>query len=230
MSTIYSIQPLVDIKVAVMDDLGTLLSIIENPARRRILEALVREPHYPLQLSKELGMSQQAVMKHLKVLEEYGLVKSFREESDLGGPMRNKYYPAVHFTIVVDMGANIFHAELTTREHSPAADPDEGGEAMEGRVRELRERIADIDNRLMDLQRRRQNLVEEKEQTMDEVARFMADLPSYQVRKVMYEFISRPDLGPEEIARELSIRDEVVKQYLKEWMDGRHGQRIGTDD
>ena len=55
-----------------MVELDALLSVIENPARRRILEALVREPHYPLQLSKELGMTQQAVIKHLKVLERAG--------------------------------------------------------------------------------------------------------------------------------------------------------------
>jgi hypothetical protein len=54
---------------------------------------------------------------------------------------------------------------------------------------------------------------------MDEVGRLMADLPNYQVRKVMYQFISRPDLGPEDIARELSIRDEVVMRYLSKWME-----------
>ncbi len=87
-----------------MVDLDEVLSVIENPARRKILEALVREPHYPLQLSKELGMSQQAVMKHLKVLENYHLVESYKEPSNLGGPMRNKYYPALNFTIIVDSG------------------------------------------------------------------------------------------------------------------------------
>ena len=46
------------------------LSILENPTRRSILRHLVKEPHYPLQLSELLDVSQQAVVKHLKVLEE----------------------------------------------------------------------------------------------------------------------------------------------------------------
>ena len=39
-----------------MDDIDILLSMVENPTRRRILESLVREPSYPLRLSKELGV------------------------------------------------------------------------------------------------------------------------------------------------------------------------------
>ncbi len=203
-----------------MVGLDALLSVIENPARRRILEALVREPHYPLQLSKELGMSQQAVMKHLRVLESCGLVKSYREESDLGGPMRNKYYPTVNFTIVVDVGTNIFHAELTTREHEPApAVAEEEQHAREARVKELRERMSEIDRKLLDLQRQREELIEEKESIMDEVGRLTADLPDYQARRAMYELINRPDLDPREIARRLSIRDEVIMRYIKEWLE-----------
>jgi ArsR family transcriptional regulator len=201
-----------------MVGLDALLSVIENPARRRILEALAREPHYPLQLSKELGMSQQAVMKHLRVLESYGLVKSYREESDLGGPMRNKYYPTVNFTIVVDVGTNIFHAELTTREHEPARTREEVRE-REARAGELRERMKEIDRKLLDLQRQREELIEEKERIMDEVTRLTASLPDYQARRAMYEFISRPDLDPREIARQLSLRDEVVMRYIKEWLE-----------
>lgn len=204
-----------------MVDLDVLLSVIENPARRKILEALVREPHYPLQLSKELGMSQQAVMKHLKVLESYHMVKSFQEASDLGGPMRKKYYPSQNFTIVVDLGPNIFNAEVMTREHiavSSPAQPEERG-AVDAKVKGLRESIAEIDRQLEELNRKREELIEEKERTMDEVGRLMAGLPDYQVRRVMYEFISRPELGPEQLARALSIRDEVIMRYLKQWLE-----------
>lgn len=101
-----------------MSDLDSILSVIENPARRQILEALVREPHYPLQLSRELGISQQAVVKHLKVLEENGLVESYTEKSDLKGPQRRKYYPIQTFSVVVDMGPNLFSAELISREQT----------------------------------------------------------------------------------------------------------------
>jgi ArsR family transcriptional regulator len=203
-----------------MVELDELLSVIENPARRRILEALVREPHYPLQLSKELGMSQQAVMKHLKVLEEYGLVRSFREESDLGGPMRKKFYPAVNFTIVVDVGPNLFSAELISREEGFLPRHGEGGEeeGFEARAAELRARVAEIDAQLEALHRQREELIREKEMALDEAGRLMDRMEDYQLRRIMYEFISRPELGPSDIARALSLRDEIVTRTLKEWL------------
>lgn len=64
------------------------LSILENPTRRSILRHLVKEPHYPLQLSELLDVSQQAVVKHLKVLEEAGFVDSEMKKSDKAAPPR----------------------------------------------------------------------------------------------------------------------------------------------
>ncbi len=203
-----------------MVELDALLSVIENPTRRRILEALVREHHYPLQLSKELGMSQQAVIKHLKVLEAQGLVKRYREESDLGGPMRHKYYPAVNFSIVVDVGPNIFNAKLVKREHVVlTAEEGVDGEESDNKIRELRARMGDIDRKLLYLQKKREELIEEKERTMDEVTHLMAEQPDYRLRKAMYEFIIRTDLDPELILQELSIQDEAIERYLRQWLE-----------
>ena len=52
-----------------MVDVDLALSILQNKVRRQILERLVREPHYPMQLADLIGVSQQAIMKHLKELE-----------------------------------------------------------------------------------------------------------------------------------------------------------------
>ncbi|MDD4222652.1 MAG: helix-turn-helix domain-containing protein, partial [Candidatus Methanomethylophilus sp.] len=90
-----------------MNDLDSLLSIIENPTRRKILQAVVREPHYPLQLSKELGISQQAVVKNLNLMEKEGLLVSYRRSSDRG-PERIFYKPSSEFTIIIDMRDNMF--------------------------------------------------------------------------------------------------------------------------
>ena len=50
-----------------MVDFDEAIDILENRARRDILRHLVKEPHYPLQLSELLEISQQAVMKHIKI-------------------------------------------------------------------------------------------------------------------------------------------------------------------
>ena len=70
---------------------GVLLDVLGNETRRRILGLLADEPKYFNQLAKELGVSQQAVLKHLDILEQHGLVASFRAKSELAGPDR-KYF------------------------------------------------------------------------------------------------------------------------------------------
>ena len=87
------------------------LSILETPTRRQILRKLVKEPHYPLQLSELLNVSQQAVVKHLKVLEVSGFVDSERVPSEKGGPPKKMYKVNQSFSLRLDLGPDLFRAE-----------------------------------------------------------------------------------------------------------------------
>lgn len=94
-----------------MDEIDRLLTIVENRTRRKILESLMTAPSYPLQLSKELGVSQQAVMKNLTLMERDGLVSSYRESSSMG-PERIVYVPNREFTLVIDMHGSMFSTKI----------------------------------------------------------------------------------------------------------------------
>ena len=85
------------------------LSILENPTRTSILRHLVKEPHYPLQLSELLDVSQQAVVKHLKVLEEAGFV--FRNGCRTKAAPKKVYRVNQSFSIRLDLGPDLFRAE-----------------------------------------------------------------------------------------------------------------------
>ncbi|MDA4111199.1 MAG: helix-turn-helix domain-containing protein [Thaumarchaeota archaeon] len=74
-----------------VDNIDVLLDVLGNETRRRILRFLADEPRYFIQLSKDLGVSQQAVLKHLEILERYGFVSSYEGESDFAAPKR-KYF------------------------------------------------------------------------------------------------------------------------------------------
>jgi ArsR family transcriptional regulator len=73
------------------DDSEVLLDVLGNETRRRILQLLADEPRYFIQLSKDLGVSGQAVLKHLEILERYGFVQSFQGDSEFAAPKR-KYF------------------------------------------------------------------------------------------------------------------------------------------
>ena len=67
---------------------GSILDIIGNNTRRKILATLAREPMYFNQLAKEIGVGQQAILRHMKALEDIGVVASYAEKSNLGAPDR----------------------------------------------------------------------------------------------------------------------------------------------
>ncbi len=136
-----------------MDDIDMLLSIVENPTRRRILESLVQEPSYPLRLSKELGISQQAVMKNLLLMEQGGLVESTRMGSDMG-PTRIVYSPRSEFTLVVEMHSSQFSVRMI----GPAGRAEVDRMAAE----DARRRIGEIDGRIRELDEERASLVSER--------------------------------------------------------------------
>lgn len=73
-----------------MDTTNEFLRIVGNETRRKILFLLSEEPHYILQLSRELNVTQPAILKHLGILEKTGLVESFKGKSKRGAD--RKYY------------------------------------------------------------------------------------------------------------------------------------------
>ncbi|HIH76169.1 MAG TPA: helix-turn-helix domain-containing protein [Methanomassiliicoccales archaeon] len=196
-----------------MDELDMLLSVIENPTRRRILEALVREPHYPLQLSKELGLSQQGIMKHLRMLEELDLVRSFLEDSDQGGPSRRRYFPTTGFTMVVDIGPGLFNTEVASRpfENRGAEKQERDGR----RLLDLRKDLGEIDQELVRLRERRAELIAEKESILEEAGRAVESSPmDYRSRKIVYEYILHPQMSAKDLARGLGLRDDSVENII----------------
>ncbi|MGO8805314.1 MAG: ArsR/SmtB family transcription factor [Candidatus Bathyarchaeia archaeon] len=77
-----------------MEPTGKFLQIVGNETRRKILTLLSQEPHYISEIAKELEITQPAILKHLSILEQAGLIESFRQDSPLGAA--RKYYKICH--------------------------------------------------------------------------------------------------------------------------------------
>ena len=95
------------------DEVDELFYLLENPTRRRILKLLSVERLYPLQLSKEIDVTQQAVVKHLRILEDHGLVKS-RDEPSRRGPNRRVYKASRDVSLHIDIGPSTYKQKAET--------------------------------------------------------------------------------------------------------------------
>ena len=201
-----------------MMDLDVLLSMIENPTRRKILESLVKMPRYPLQLSKELGISQQAVMKNLSVLEKNGMVVSYRESSSIG-PERTVYEPNSEFTLIVDMRNGMFSARMV----EPKG---ERKDVDVDNLKEMRSKVIDIDNELEQLEKRYSELMREKESI---IASVISKQDGDAQKSLAYEILDAPKKTVEELSKDLNARTDVVKEMIddieRRMKDNKEGEK-----
>jgi len=188
-----------------MTDFDTAMSILENRLRRRILERLVREPHYPLQLAELLDSSQQAVMKHLKVLSEAGFVTSEKVPSEKGGPPRRIYAVTESFSLRLDLGPDLFRCE---QRHLPRGGPVRLSQRLPENALTIAENIgtrrrlpmseavdmlADLNNQLDALDANRDALIALHQQIMQKVSRAVEDeFDAYEERQLMHAILEAP--------------------------------------
>jgi ArsR family transcriptional regulator len=76
-----------------------ILDVLGNSTRRKILFLLSKEPLYFNQLSKIIRIGQQAILRHMKILEDSGLIETYTQESNLGAPDRKYYRLASTFSM-----------------------------------------------------------------------------------------------------------------------------------
>lgn len=195
-----------------------MLSMIENPTRRRILEALSREPHYPFQLARELRVSQPAIVKHLKVLEEGGLVGSYREDSDRG-PAKRLYVPAAEFTVVVDMRSGMFSTRLlepgAEKERDETHDEEENDKGY--RLEEAREKMLRIDERISELEKARNMMLERRNRMISSMLdRLNRNEDNYRQRILLHSLLDRPGDDMDMISRMLDMRLDECQQMFDE--------------
>lgn len=195
-----------------MTDMDSILSIVENPTRRRILQALAKEPHYPLQLSHELGVSQQAIMKNLVLMEKEGILESYRESSNMG-PDRNFYRPTSSFSIVIDMRGSMFEVRMTSSERPQLPAPETKTEKPD--LDETRAKIAAIDRQLVEFEKQRQLLIRQRSALLTSFFN-EADLShmDYEHRMLIYDMLNRPNWNKDDLARASGLSQSTASAAI----------------
>ncbi len=208
------------------EGLDSILLAVENPVRRKILRKLSKAPSYQLQMSKELGFSQQLVAKHLDAMEGSGLVSSLMEESP-HGPRRREYLLNKSVSLSIDFAPNLFRARVYSFD-GPGSDP--SGDANDvfrglseivqrpeesGKMRPLGSLISEIDKRLSNIEDERSVLLHLRHMAMKEVARAISGMPmTWDEKKALYQLIAERDATVEGISRSLKLREDWVRQVL----------------
>ena len=157
----------------VYDD-DIILDIIGNNTRRKILATLAREPMYFNQLAKEISTGQQAILRHMKTLEDIGLIESYAEKSNLGAPDRKYYRLNSSFSLTICLSEDAFsikshkieqyrHKESDKfyKEYDLLAQEDDGEtlNQIQSNLTKIEMEISNLDSRLNDLRALKQLIV-----------------------------------------------------------------------
>jgi len=208
------------------EEFEDMIQLLQNRTRRRILRLLSREENYPLALSRNLDTSQQAVAKHLKKLEEEGLVVSKKCESEKGGPPTRTYTLDREFSVRIDIGPQLFSTEVENLEDDDIENFDEIEEnisegIIEGSFLEgHRKLIQNIEKEIDRLRNKRKYLLKLKEKALSEAYRYIHEnVEDYRKREVLYYVLDSGERDPKKIAEYFNVREDEVEKIILDLKD-----------
>ncbi len=208
-------------------ELDAVLGTVENPIRRRIFAKLSQEPNYQLQLSKELGLSQQLVAKHLVSMEGAGLVSTVFEDSPRG-PQRKEYMINKSFSVTIDLAPNLFRARIFSFGAVPGARESgdeqlmaQAGSALRysdgvSRIRPLAQVVAEVDKKLKEMEEERAVLLYLRGLALKEAARASTSLGMDDRKKVLRYIMREQRDGIGDMSASLGLQQQVVGEILEE--------------
>ena len=201
--------------------------ILENPTRRFIIKRLSEEPNYPLQIAKDLGLGQQLVAKHLRVMEDAGMVESSVEASP-HGPKRRIYTLNRNMSVTLDVSTHFFKTKIVFFDAEPEREEisgtsaflmDKMDETLEHQKQQeiitpLTKIISEIDKQLEALESERAILLYIRNFAMKEASHIIEPLKNSDTRRIIRYALDEHDISVENISKSLNLREDVVRQAL----------------
>jgi predicted transcriptional regulator len=209
-------------------DLDRLLKILENPIRRRIIERLSQEPSYSLRISKELGLGQQLVTKHLNLMEDSGLVKA-ETRSSPSGPKRRVFNLTKSFSMIIDVGPHLFKQNILAFEIEPEQHqispttftlikkrdsiidyPNEKDKMIP-----FSKVLTEIDKKLDALERERTVLLSLRNSIKFEGSKIIQEIGDSDSRRVFHSAFDEQDKSIKRISQTLNLREDKVTTIIR---------------
>lgn len=185
------------------------------------MEILSREDRYPLQISKTMDTSQQAISKHLKTMEKEGIVVSRKCKSERGGPPTKRYMVNSEFSLRIDLGPTLFKTEVERIEDEKV----EGYEDIEEELREAHDEetlkkyrtlIQEIEDEIDELEKKRKHLTKLKERALSKGYDLIHDkFQDHKKSYILYYILNSGVTDIKKIAEEFKVREDEIENIME---------------
>ncbi len=210
-----------------------IFDVLSNETRRRILEILAEEPAYLNQLTREIRVSQQAILKHLEYMQERGIVKSFVVRGEGGTPPKKYYEVDESILLLSELARNLLEtpeprgnraggrSELKIQldlEHEGKKLEDIGSLAVDQRIKALREYVCSLEDKL-----------EEVLQAYYTLAKLKVEALNLARRTLREKFGSPEDRRM--LFRAITMDDEELREYFRQVIENQREwvERVFTE-
>ncbi len=182
-------------------DLDTIFQVLGSKTRRDILANLSSEPMYFNQLSKKIGIGQQAMLRHMRTLHTSGFVQPYDEKSDLGAPDRKFYRLDSSFTLSVYSSKDEFavkHESLSPSKNKHASKLQNKMSSMsesEIALDFIHDTLTEIDQEIQELETRLHNLHEVRQVLLQRTREIGKSNFNRLERKILYQLVTEEPLS-----------------------------------
>lgn len=209
-------------------DFDSVVDVLGNPIRRRIIRKLTEGPDYTFRLSNELNIAQQLASKHLKVIREAELVDIFREKSTKGAE-KKMFSLKKFYSLQIDFSPNLYNERLISFNNPQRwINEDNYMERLEDKVLDIYDEetgldkisplgqiINAIDNELENIEKRRARLLYIRNLAMN-VSINTIDEMDRRKKQMIHYIIDKGPTSIERLSNHLQVREEEIKTLVGE--------------
>lgn len=203
------------------NEIDSIFYVLGNKTRRDILSTLSDEPMYFNQISKEVGIGQQAILRHMKALENASFVSTYGEKSKLGAPDRKYYCLNSSFNLSISLSEDEFTIDYNERKMSD--DKLEG--LFDKRFRQissdptlalgtLRRYLEDVDSEIEDSQTEIDNLRAMRQTLLQKVHAIGKANFEHVERKILYKMMGQTPTSVAQLSQMINEDKSDVRNGL----------------
>lgn len=192
------------------EDIEDFIAALENNTRREILKRLILDDSYALEISRRVGVSQQAINKQLEMLEKANLIISMGMIQNSNGAPRKIYRPTGFSTLIIDYSQNFF--EIKRREL--IFDGEREAELLHTKKSgELLESLMSVNSEIDGILDRRSELLKKKDSIIGRLHERISDSMMTPLSKeILLSYLETLDVA--KVAMKLSISEEIIAHVV----------------
>ncbi len=189
------------------DDLWSILIALENNTRREMLKTLASYDSYGLELSKMIGVSQQAINKQLEILEKLGLISTNGSMPSTMGPPRKVYRSMGFSTITIDYSRNFMSIKKM--------DIDYNNDNVDGNNSDLVHELNVLNHEINEIDRKRNLMTAKKDMIIGKLKEKASGYDNF-YRKIIYEYLETMDSSI--VSQNTGVPVEMVERIINDFL------------